>query len=52
MRDYHASALGRHMGEKKMIAKLRQRFHWPRMAANVKKFCKECVTCQANKHST
>ena len=49
---YYASALGGHMGEKKLLATVRWRFYWPGLAKDVKHFCHECLVCQANKHST
>ena len=52
LREYHASALGGHMGEKKLLATVRRRFYWPGLAKDVKRFCCECPVCQANKHST
>ena len=45
LREYHASALGGHMGEKKLLASVRRRFYWPGLAKDVKRFCRECPVC-------
>lgn len=45
LREYHASALGGHMGERKLLAVVRGRFYWPGLAKDVKRFCRECPVC-------
>ena len=45
LREYHDSALGGHMGEKKLLASVRRRFYWPGLAKDVKRFCRECPVC-------
>jgi hypothetical protein len=47
MSDLHASALGGHMGPKKMLSLLQKRFYWLNMHQTILKFCKECITCQS-----
>ena len=45
LREYHASALGGHMGEKNLLASVRRRFYWPGLAKDIKRFCHECPVC-------
>lgn len=42
----HESA---HLGYDKTLAKLKERFFWPKMALDTKKFCKACVPCKTSK---
>jgi transposase InsO family protein len=39
----HDHPLSGHIGQKKMLAKLRERFHWPGMAKEVKNYIKKCA---------
>ncbi len=43
--DLHASALGGHLSEKKLLEKVSSRFFWKNMGKDVKRFCKECASC-------
>jgi hypothetical protein len=45
LEDLHASALGGHMGPKKMVRLLQKRVYWVNMHVDVMKFCKQCVNC-------
>lgn len=47
--ELHASALGGHMGRRKLEMQVRQRFYWPTLSADVRKFCQECDICQRSK---
>lgn len=38
-----------HFGFDKTLASIKQRFFWPKMNGQVKKFCRECVPCQTSK---
>lgn len=38
-----------HLGFLKTLAKLRERFYWPRMASDVKRFCHSCEICKESK---
>lgn len=38
-----------HLGFEKTLAAIRERFFWPMMFTEVKRFCKNCVTCQTSK---
>lgn len=42
---YHASPIGGHMGEYKTLFRMRQRFHWPNMREDIKKWIKGCPYC-------
>lgn len=38
-----------HLGVDKTLARIRQRYFWPRMASEVRKHIKHCVTCKETK---
>lgn len=38
-----------HLGFVKTLAKVRERNYWPRMAAEVKRFCSQCEICRESK---
>lgn len=38
-----------HLGPVKTLAKIRERFYWPRMASEVKRFCFRCEVCRESK---
>ena len=42
---YHASPIGGHVGEYKTLFRMRQRFHWPNMREDIKKWIKGCPHC-------
>ena len=44
---YHASPTTGHMRKFKTLHRLRLRFFWPHMRANVESWCKECAHCIA-----
>ena len=44
--DYHHLS---HAGTKAMIRILKERYVWPRMADDVKEWCRTCQSCQASK---
>ena len=46
----HGSAAGGHFGVQKTVEKLKQRFHWLKIAKDVKYWCEKCPTC--NRHKT
>lgn len=45
LEDLHASALGGHMGPKKMLSLLQKRVYWLNMHQTILKFCRECIVC-------
>lgn len=45
----HDGPLGAHLGENKTLEKLRERFYWPRHAADVKEWCSSCKLCGQRK---
>ena len=49
LRKVHASALGGHLGRRKMEALLRSRFYWTSMARDIRVFCAQCDVCQRMK---
>lgn len=53
LREHHDTPLGGHCGTAKLYAALRKLVFWPRMAATVAQYVRECDTCQrikANHH--
>lgn len=38
-----------HLGYDKTLNNLKERYFWPRMAAETKKYCNECVPCKTSK---
>lgn len=38
-----------HLGFLKTLAKVRERFYWPRMASEIKRFCYGCENCKESK---
>ena len=45
----HGTAFGGHLGERKTLGKIKQRFYWPRLSTDVKLWVQQCDTCHANK---
>lgn len=43
--DAHSSALGGHLGDRKMLAFLKKRFYWINMHKDISKYIRECSTC-------
>jgi len=41
-----------HLGVNKTLAALREHFYWPKMTAQVTRYCKSCVTCQRAKSTS
>jgi hypothetical protein len=52
LHDLHSSALGGHVGRKKLLALVKKRFYWQNMYRSVNDFCRACVVCQKCKSST
>lgn len=42
----HSHPLARHLGAGNTIQRIRDRFHWPGLEAEVKRFCQACPDCQ------
>lgn len=38
-----------HLGHLKTLAKLRERYYWPRMSTDVQRFCAGCLICKESK---
>jgi len=45
LEELHASCTSGHMGVKKTLARVRQRFFWMKMRSDVEIFCKQCIKC-------
>lgn len=46
IKEIHEEA---HLGFVKVLAKVRERFYWPRMASDIKRFCSSCEVCKESK---
>ena len=42
----HAIPLGGHLGKRKTIQRVTQRFYWPTISRDVAEFCRSCESCQ------
>jgi len=49
IKEYHATALGGHVGIKRCLNKLKQNYVWKNMSRMVKKYINDCETCSKNK---
>ena len=52
LQEFHCTPLAGHMGARKVISALQQRFWWPRLTIDVRTFIRGCQTCQRAKDST
>ena len=51
LKDLHEGAVGGHLGEGKMLGKLKERFYWPGCSEAVGEWCKGCIRCSTRKSS-
>eukprot|EP00731_Ephydatia_muelleri_P013634 Em0007g944a len=49
LRDLHQCAVGGHIGEEKMIHRLKERLYWPRCTEAVREWCRNCRSCATRK---
>ncbi|XP_073699461.1 uncharacterized protein [Garra rufa] len=42
----HAHPMAGHLGAQNTVQRIRDRFHWPGLEAEVKRFCQACPACQ------
>ena len=49
LHELHASPTGGHLGEHKILAKVRQRYFWHDTKNDVKSFCQQCTSCAQKK---
>ncbi len=47
--ELHNKPCGGHLGITRVRAAIKQRFYWPRMRADIERWCKCCRTCTLNK---
>ncbi|XP_050705336.1 uncharacterized protein LOC126990695 [Eriocheir sinensis] len=52
LRELHAGLTSGHLGEKKTLCRLRQRFYWVGMQSDVSEWCRVCDVCSAKKGPT
>jgi dUTPase len=45
-KQLHGSRLGGHLGIRRTLMKIRQRFYWPYCKSDIERWCQECVVCQ------
>ncbi|KAL5491562.1 hypothetical protein EMCRGX_G016870 [Ephydatia muelleri] len=49
LRDLHQGAVGGHIGEEKMIHRLKERLYWPGCTEAVREWCRNCRSCATRK---
>lgn len=50
LKKFHNDELyGGHCGQKRMYAKLREQFYWPRMSQDIARYVKQCHVCKLTK---
>ena len=49
LRELHEGVVGGHLGEAKVLGKLKERFYWPGHATDVKNWCRTCSACAQRK---
>ena len=49
LQDIHGGAVGGHLGEKKTLSRLKERFYWPGQTEEVKRWCQDCPSCAMRK---
>lgn len=51
LEKFHNDPLyGGHPGQKKLYAKIRQNYYWPKMTKEIAKYVRQCEKCRLNKH--
>ncbi|KAL1279885.1 hypothetical protein QQF64_014485 [Cirrhinus molitorella] len=48
----HSHPMAGHLGAQNTIQRIRDRFHWPGLDAEVRRFCQACPTCQRTSPQT
>eukprot|EP00731_Ephydatia_muelleri_P014216 Em0007g1526a len=49
LKELHEGAVGGHLGERKMLGRLKERFYWPSCSEAVSDWCKSCIKCATRK---
>ena len=49
LRELHDTPTGGHLGEEKMLSRVRSRYYWPGFARDVRDYCATCATCASRK---
>lgn len=52
LKEYHETPIGGHAGVVKTLKRLSANFCWPHLRDDIKRFVRECVTCQQTKYVT
>jgi RNase H-like domain found in reverse transcriptase/Integrase zinc binding domain/Reverse transcriptase (RNA-dependent DNA polymerase) len=52
LESYHGSILCGHLGYIRTLARIRERFYWPRLVRDVRRKCERCETCAMTKWRT
>ena len=52
LQDLHSGAMGGHLGEDKMLGKLKERYYWPGHHKDIENWCKTCPECATRKTPT
>ena len=49
MEELHEGTVGGHLGESKMLGRLKERFYWPSCSDAVSEWCRSCIKCATSK---
>ena len=49
LQELHAGALEGHLGEEKLLGKVKERFYWPGMQQDARDWCRTCEFCATRK---
>ena len=49
LKELHEGAVGGHLGEGKMLGRLKERFYWPGCSDAVREWCRACPNCATRK---
>ncbi|KRY26847.1 Transposon Ty3-I Gag-Pol polyprotein, partial [Trichinella spiralis] len=52
LQSMHDSRYAGHLGERRTLARVRSRFHWPGMSGDVYTWCRTCTQCERRKGPT
>ena len=52
MEMMHTTKYGAHLGIEKVLAKLQQKYYWPRMEKSIRWFIDDCIPCQRFRQGT
>lgn len=52
LEEFHSTPIGGHLGFAKTLHRVQASFHWATLSRDVKRFIRQCPTCQLVKYET